>query len=81
MKATYNYVIHAYEDVRWTRPINHQHGGTTVLNDGASALGRVEELAMDRNLPGRLQGQVGRFFEDRYVAETVVGTALGLRAA
>ena len=41
MQGTYNYVIHAYEDVRWKRPLNHQHGDTTVLNDGASALGRA----------------------------------------
>jgi hypothetical protein len=41
MKDTYNYVIHAYEDVRWKRALNHQHGCTTVLNDGASALGRA----------------------------------------
>jgi hypothetical protein len=27
------------------RPLRHQHGGTTVLDDGARALGRAEELA------------------------------------
>jgi hypothetical protein len=47
MQVTYNYVIHAYEDVRQKRPLNHQHGGTTVLNDGAEALGRAESLAKE----------------------------------
>ena len=41
MKDTYNHVIHAYEGVRWKRPLNHQHGGTTVINDGASGVGRT----------------------------------------
>ena len=41
------YVIHAYEDARWKRPLMHQHGGTTVLSDGASALGRAQELAKE----------------------------------
>jgi hypothetical protein len=47
MKDTYNYVIHAYEDVRQKRPLKHQHGGTTVLYDGVSALGRAELLAKE----------------------------------
>jgi hypothetical protein len=47
MPDTYTYVIHAYEDARWKRPLKHQHGGTTVLSDGASALGRAEELAKE----------------------------------
>jgi hypothetical protein len=34
---------------RQKRPIKHEHGGTTVLTDGAEALGRAEELA--RELP------------------------------
>jgi hypothetical protein len=45
MKDTYRYVIHAYEDVRQRRPIKHEHGGTTILTDGAEALGWAEELA------------------------------------
>ena len=47
MQDTYNYVTHAYQDVRWKRPLKHQHRGTTVLNDGASGLGRAEELAKE----------------------------------
>jgi hypothetical protein len=47
MKDTYRYVIHAYEDARQKRPIKHEHGGTTVLTDGAEALGRAEELARE----------------------------------
>ena len=27
MKDTYRYFIHAYEDAKWKRPLNHQHGG------------------------------------------------------
>jgi hypothetical protein len=27
MKVTYSYVLHAYEDARWKRPLKHQHGG------------------------------------------------------
>ena len=50
MKVPYRYVIHAYEDVRQKRPIDHQHGGTTILTDGAEALARAEELA--RKFPG-----------------------------
>jgi hypothetical protein len=45
MEDTYRYVIHAYEDVRQRRPIKHEHGGTTILTDGAEALGRAEALA------------------------------------
>jgi hypothetical protein len=47
MKDTYRYVIHAYEDARQKRPIKHEHGGTTVLTDGADALGRAQELAKE----------------------------------
>jgi hypothetical protein len=47
MKDTHHYVIHAYEDVRWKRPINHRHGGTTVLTDRAEALERAELLARE----------------------------------
>jgi hypothetical protein len=47
MKDTYRYVIHAYEDVRQKRPLNHQHGGTTILTDRAKALGRAELLAKE----------------------------------
>jgi hypothetical protein len=45
MKYTYRYVVHAYEDVRQKRPMKHEHGGTTVLADGAKALSRAEVLA------------------------------------
>jgi hypothetical protein len=47
MKDTYRYFIHAYEDAKWKRPLNHQHGGTTVLTDRARALGRAKELAKE----------------------------------
>ena len=47
MKDTYRYYILAYEDARRMRPIKHEHGGTTVLTDGAEALGRAELLASD----------------------------------
>ena len=47
MKDTYRYVIHAYEDVRQKRPLDHQHGGTTILTDRAKALGRAELLAKE----------------------------------
>ncbi len=46
----YRYVIHAYEDARHKWRINHEHGGTTVLTDGAEALRRAELLA--REFPG-----------------------------
>jgi hypothetical protein len=44
---TYRYVVHPYEDARHTRPIKHEHGGTTVLTDGHEALRRAEELARE----------------------------------
>jgi hypothetical protein len=47
MKDIYRYVIHAYEDVRQKRPMKHEYGGTTVLTDGAEALGRAELLARE----------------------------------
>jgi hypothetical protein len=47
VKDAYRYVIHAYEDVRQRRPLKHHHGGTTILTDGAEALGRAEELAKE----------------------------------
>jgi hypothetical protein len=47
MKDTYRYFINAYKDARWKRPLNHQHGGTTVLTDGARVLGRAEVLAKE----------------------------------
>jgi hypothetical protein len=47
MKDTYRYFIHAYEDVRQKRPMKHEHGGTTVLTDGARALERAELLAKE----------------------------------
>ena len=47
MKETYRYVIHAYEDARQKRPIKHEHGGTTVLTEGAEALRRAQELARE----------------------------------
>lgn len=34
----------------------------------------------DRNLPGRLEEQFSKFFEERWVAETLVGVALGSEA-
>ena len=48
--GTYRYVIHAYEDARQQRPMKHEHGGTTVLADGAEALGRAEMLT--KEFPG-----------------------------
>jgi hypothetical protein len=47
VKGGYRYVVHAYEDARQKRPIKHEHGGTTVLTDGAEALGRAELLAKE----------------------------------
>ena len=47
MKDSYRYYILAYEDARRRRPIKHEHGGTTVLTDGAEALGRAEVLARE----------------------------------
>jgi hypothetical protein len=47
MKYTYRYVVHAYEDVRQKRPMKHEHGGTTVLADGAKVLSRAEVLAKE----------------------------------
>jgi hypothetical protein len=47
MKDTYRYYILAYEDARQKRPIRHEYGGTTVLADGAEALGRAELLAKE----------------------------------
>jgi len=47
MKDTYRYYILAYEDARQKRPIKHEYGGTTVLTDGAEALGRAEVLARE----------------------------------
>jgi hypothetical protein len=47
MEVAYRYVIHAYEDARQKRRIKHEYGGTTVLNDGPSALGRAQELAKE----------------------------------
>jgi hypothetical protein len=47
MKDTYRYVVHAYEDAKWKRPLKHEHGGTTVLTAGAEALGWAEELARE----------------------------------
>ena len=47
MKDTYRYYILAYEDARQRRPIKHEYGGTTVLTEGAEALGRAELLAQE----------------------------------
>ncbi len=47
IEDTYNYFVHAYQDAKWKRPMNHEYGGTTVLTDGAEALGRAEELAKE----------------------------------
>jgi hypothetical protein len=47
VKDSYRYYILAYEDARRRRPIKHEHGGTTVLTDGAEALGRAEVLARE----------------------------------
>lgn len=47
MKDAYRYVIHAYEDARQKQPIRHEHGCTTILTDGAAALGRAELLARE----------------------------------
>jgi hypothetical protein len=47
MKDTYRYYILAYEDARHKRPIKHEYGGTTVLTDGAKALGQAEVLAKE----------------------------------
>jgi hypothetical protein len=45
VKDTYRYCILPYQDARHKRPLEHQYGGTTVLTDGAEALGRAEVLA------------------------------------
>jgi hypothetical protein len=37
MRDAYRYVVH----------IKHEHGRTTVLTDGAEALGRAKELARE----------------------------------
>jgi len=47
MKDTYRYYILAYEDARQKRPIKHEHGGITILTDGAEALRRAELLARE----------------------------------
>jgi hypothetical protein len=47
MKDTCRYYILAYEDARQKRPIKHEHSGTTVLTQGAEALGRAESLARE----------------------------------
>ena len=47
MKDTYRYYILAYEDARQRRPIKHEYGGTTVLTEGAEALGRAELLTQE----------------------------------
>jgi len=47
VKDSYRYYILAYEDARRKRPIKHEYGGTTVLTDGAEALGRAEPLAKE----------------------------------
>ena len=47
MKDAYRYFVHAYEDARQKRPMKHEHGGTTVLTDGAAALGQAEMLARE----------------------------------
>ena len=47
MSDAYRYVVHGYQDARQKRPIKHEHGGTTVLADGAEALRRAEELAIE----------------------------------
>jgi hypothetical protein len=47
MKETYRYYILAHEDARQKRPIKHEYGGTTVLTDGAEAIGRAEVLAKE----------------------------------
>ena len=47
MKDSYRYFVHAYEDAKLTRPLNHSHGGTTVSMDGARALERAELLAKE----------------------------------
>lgn len=49
---------------------------------GATAAMLVEiarHAGLDRNLPGRLEEQFSRFFEDRWVAETLVDVALRSR--
>ncbi|MBA2442863.1 MAG: hypothetical protein M3494_01600 [Actinomycetota bacterium] len=49
---------------------------------GATAAMLVEiarHAGLDRNLPGRLEEQFGKFFEDRWVAETLVDIALRSR--
>ena len=45
MRDTYRYFVHAYEDAKLTRALNHPHGGTTVSMDGARALDQAELLA------------------------------------
>ena len=50
MKDAYRYYVLAYEDARHKRPINHEHGGTTVTTEGPEALRRAEALA--REYPG-----------------------------
>ena len=47
MKDAYHYYVLAYEDARHKRPINHEHGGTTVTTEGPEALRRAEALAME----------------------------------
>lgn len=49
---------------------------------GATAAMLVEiarHAGLDRNLPGRLEEEFGKFFEDRWVAETLVDVALRSR--
>jgi hypothetical protein len=51
--------------------------------DRATAAMLVEvarHVGYDRNLPGRLEEQFSKFFEDRWVAETLVDVALGSEA-
>jgi hypothetical protein len=51
--------------------------------DRATAAMLVEvarHAGYDRNLPGRLEEQFSKFFEDRWVAETLVDVALGSAA-
>ena len=47
MQDDYRYYVLAYEDARHKRPIKHDHGGTTVLTNGAEAVGRAEVLAKE----------------------------------
>jgi hypothetical protein len=71
MKGTHRYYILAFEDARQKRPIKHEYGGTTVLTDGAEALGRAEVLAEE-------YPALGAFEEAPTSSVAHLGTALAV---